>query len=156
MEWASEAPTGATNEDLRMRFDCRCNTIARAIDAAQLPMPLPAVPPPEAVPTDEFLPAAASTPALSSPSTPAPAVPTMSGMRERGMPPVAMQTPSSVLSPMTEQEPQQQPSPWGERPQEPSSGANRQEQQAPPHNPTPTRRLTRATRPLECYSFDGT
>jgi len=126
----------AMEEDLRMRFECRRDDIAHAIEAFNQPAPLQAVPPPEVVLSDKSS-SAASTPASSSLPTPAPAVSPISETRERGTPPVASQTPRSVMLPMREQESQQQPSPWRERPQEPSPRENKPAQQAPPQDPTP-------------------
>jgi len=133
----------ATEKDLRMRFECRRDDVAHAIEAFNPPTPLQAVPPPEVVPSDKS-PFAASTPASSSLLAPAPAVSPMSEMREPGMPPVATQTPRSVMSPMREQESQQQPSPWRKRPQEPSPTVNEPAQQAPPQDPMNFCQSTRA------------
>ncbi len=151
----NEAPS-APDDCFVEQSNSRLNEVARAIQAADPPTPLPTAPPPESVPNDKETPLAATTLDTSFISQPPGA--TMSHVsakqapRERSTPPIASQTPRSVMSPLREPAQQHESSPQREKPQEPKEQSGKPKQR----EIQATRHSAHVSRHPSRHGYDGT
>ena len=137
--------------------DSRSDRVARAMDAANPPTPLPVETPPAsppAVPFHEYTPAAPSTPVASAPESHS--APPPLETRETSPPQMEHLTPMREMSHAREQSNQQQLSPQREISVEPPVRTMNQ-QQAPPFTPENPRRSSRRPKPItDRHGYDGT